>query len=464
MRWFANLSSQVISLDFEEDNATSTGRKIQGIIAALDDVEQFEAIDTSVQIKAYINEIRDIFKVMIRTVNIKREIMHVIDNISDLSYAWNVLGDYINIFHERIKKDPTSVVRLRATFIKLASILDVPLVRITAIDSPDAESVAEYYSGELVEFVRRVLEIIPVSVFQLLSGIVDIQIHKMVPIPIRPEAKDLKEYAQLDLRFELAKLSHQVSIFTEGVLVMEKTLLGIIQVDPREILQEGLRRELVRQITHALHNNLLFKELSRQEINKNFGNLASTLEGFKRSIEYIQDYIDTPGLKIYQQEISRIFSYYTEQEANRYLKKKTFDNSSRFQSKTIPIPRYDSGSAIDENGGNNFLGRSMSALLFLTDSTRTVYAPECSAWFVHSAPDQKQTPTHESCGIRTFSLLERSLGVSGLRGIDRLLAFRSVYEISGFLKFYKNDVYPFRALFEQVKPCLFKFTYQIITN
>jgi WASH complex subunit strumpellin len=455
MRWFANLSSQVISLDFEEDNATSTGRKIQGIIAALDDVEQFEAIDTSVQIKTYISEIREIFKVMIRTVNIKREIMHVIDNISDLSYAWNVLGDYINIFHERIKKDPTSVVRLRATFIKLASILDVPLVRITAIDSPDAESVAEYYSGELVEFVRRVLEIIPVSVFQLLSGIVDIQIHKMVPIPIRPEAKDLKEYAQLDLRFELAKLSHQVSIFTEGVLVMEKTLLGIIQVDPREILQEGLRRELVRQITHALHNNLLFKELSRQEINKNFGNLASTLEGFKRSIEYIQDYIDTPGLKIYQQEISRIFSYYTEQEANRYLKKKTFDNSSRFQSKTIPIPRYDSGCAIDENGGNNFLGRSMSALLFLTDSTRTVYAPECSAWFVHSAPDQKQTPTHESCGIRTFSLLERSLGVSGLRGIDRLLAFRSVYEISGFLKFYKNDVYPFRTLFEQVKPCRF---------
>jgi WASH complex subunit strumpellin len=37
------------------------------------------------------------------------------------------------------------------------------------------------------------------------------------------QAKDLKDYAQLDLRFELAKLTHQVSIFTEGVLVMEKT-------------------------------------------------------------------------------------------------------------------------------------------------------------------------------------------------------------------------------------------------
>lgn len=455
MRWFSNLAAQVNALDLEEDHATATGRKIQGIISALDDVEHFEAIDTSVQIKSYLGEIRDIFKVMIRTVNIKREISHIIDNISDLSYAWHVLDDYLSILHDRIKQDPASVVLLRATFLKLASILDVPLVRITAIDSPDAESVAEYYSSELVEFVRRVLEIIPVSIFQLLTGIVDIQIHRMTPIPIRPEAKDLKDYAQLDLRFELARLTHQVSIFTEGILVMEKTLLGIIQVDPRQILEEGLRRELVRQITHALHSNLLFKELSRQEINKSLATIASTLDGFKRSIEYIQDYIDTAGLKIFQQEISRVFSYYTEQEANRYLKKKTFDTSSRYQSKTVPIPKYESVIVSEEYGGNNFLGRAMSAVLFLTDSTCTIYAPECSAWFIHPAPDQKQVSTVESCGIRTFLLLERSLGVAGMIGIDRLLAFRSVYEINVFLKFYKTEVNPFRTLFEQVREGLF---------
>lgn len=85
-------------------------------------------------------------------------------------------------------------------------------MRITAIDSPDIESVAEYYSGELVEFVRLVLEVIPVSVFKVLSEIEQIMTHQMSPIPIRLEAKDLKEYAQLDLRLELAKLTHQVSI------------------------------------------------------------------------------------------------------------------------------------------------------------------------------------------------------------------------------------------------------------
>ena len=239
VRWFAGLAAQVNALNLEEDHATATGRKIQGLIAALEDVEQFEAVDTNVQIKAFLNEARDIFRMMIRTVNIKNEVLNVLETISDASFAWQTLNDYTAVFHDRIRKDPTSVVLLRATFLKTASILDVPLVRITAIESPDAVSVAEYYSGELVEFVRLVLEIIPISVFHVLSQIVRIQTHQMKPIPIRLEAKDLKDYAQLDMRCELAKLTHQVSIFTEGILVMEKTLLGVIQIEPRQILEEG---------------------------------------------------------------------------------------------------------------------------------------------------------------------------------------------------------------------------------
>lgn len=459
MKWFAGLAAQVTALNLEEDHATATGRKIQGLIAALEDVEQFEAVDTNIQIKSFLNEARDIFRMMIRTVNIKNEVLQILENCSDLSYAWQTLSDYIPVFHERVRKDPGAVVLLRATFLKAASILDVPLVRIAAIDSPDVVSVAEYYSGELVEFVRQVLEVIPISVFSVLSQIVNIQTHKMKPLPIRPEAKDLKDYAQLDLRFDLAKLTHQVSIFTEGILVMEKTLLGVIQIEPRHLLEEGLRRELVRQVSQAMHSDLTFKDMTRHEINHNMSKLAATLDGLKRSIEYLQDYIGIAGLKIFQQEFARIVNYNTEQESNRFLKKKTFDSASRFQSKAIPIPRVVSTSQnvyenYDETGAVNFMGRVMSSLLYLTDSTRTVYAPECSAWFIHTASDQKVVSTTEACGIRTFALLERSIGVIGMRGLDRLLAFRTVHGFNSFLKFYNTEVYPFRTLLDQVTKLL----------
>ena len=42
-----------------------------------------------------------------------------------------------------------------ATFLKLVSILDAPLVRINQSNSPDLPSVSQYYSSELVAYVRR---------------------------------------------------------------------------------------------------------------------------------------------------------------------------------------------------------------------------------------------------------------------------------------------------------------------
>ena len=50
--------------------------------------------------------------------------------MSDLSYAWEIVNDYISSFHDRVRRDPRSVVLLRATFLKLVSILDVPLTRV----------------------------------------------------------------------------------------------------------------------------------------------------------------------------------------------------------------------------------------------------------------------------------------------------------------------------------------------
>ena len=68
----------------------------------------------------------------------------------------------------------------------------------------------------------------------------------------------MKEFSQLDQRFQIAKLTHQVcycfgtcsvlnqvSVLSTGILAMRTTLVGVVQVDPKKLLEEGLRRELV---------------------------------------------------------------------------------------------------------------------------------------------------------------------------------------------------------------------------
>ena len=454
MKWFEALAREVEALDDAEAHATMMGRKIATLVSALEEVEQFEQVDTNMQIKAFLADTRDFLHQMVRVVNIQHTILNTMETISDLSYAWELMNDYIIVLHQRVLREPATAVLLRSTFLKLASILDVPLIRISQCDSPDQVSVAEYYSGELVAFVRRVLDIIPVSVFRVLDQIVEIQTHRLTPLPVKFEVQNLKEYAQLDERYDLARLTHQISVFTDGVLAMEKTLLGVIQVDPRQILQDGLRRELVRQVSRALHETLAFRTPgSASELEGVSEALAARMHGFRRSVEYVQDYCDIAGLKMWQEELGRVINYNTEHECNRYLRKKVYDGQSKFQSKVVPIPRFAGpppGHAPDAgDGAYNFVGRLLSALLAATDPTRTIYAPESCGWYTADGVEQ--------CGIKTFSLLNRAVSVIGLAGLDRLLAFKVVHELNGFLREYRASVVQrgYLPLLEQLRDGLF---------
>ena len=56
----------------------------------------------------------------------------------------------------------------------------------------------------------------------------------------------------------MARLTHAISVFTEGILMMKTTLVGIIKVDPKQLLEDGIRKELVKQVATALHQGLTF--------------------------------------------------------------------------------------------------------------------------------------------------------------------------------------------------------------
>jgi len=100
-----------------------------------------------------------------------------------------------------------------------------------------------------------------------------------------------------------------VSVFTEGVLSMKTTLVGIVKLDPKEVLESGIRKELVRQIASYLNVNLDFKTVRLQDFERSLTALGQKLDGFKQSFEYIQDYVSIYGLKIWQEEFSRIINY-----------------------------------------------------------------------------------------------------------------------------------------------------------
>lgn len=65
-------------------------------------------------------------------------------------------------------------------------------------------------------------------------------------------------------------MTHSMSIFTEGILMMKSTLVGIIRVDPKQLLEDGIRKELVKHVATALHNGLTFNPKAKVSIDNSF--------------------------------------------------------------------------------------------------------------------------------------------------------------------------------------------------
>uniref|UniRef100_A0A6I8NTA6 WASH complex subunit 5 n=1 Tax=Ornithorhynchus anatinus TaxID=9258 RepID=A0A6I8NTA6_ORNAN len=436
--WFREISKQILSLNY--DDSTAAGRKTVQLIQALEEVQEFHQLESNLQVCQFLADTRKFLHQMIRTINIKEEVLITMQIVGDLSFAWQLIDSFTAIMQESIRANPSMVTKLRATFLKLASALDLPLLRINQANSPDLLSVSQYYSGELVSYVRKVLQIIPESMFTSLLKIIKLQTHDIAEVPTRLDKDRLRDYAQLVPRYEVAKLTHAISIFTEGILMMKTTLVGIIKVDPKRLLEDGIRKELVKRVALALHRGLIFNPRAKpSELMPKLREMGATMDGFHRSFEYIQDYVNVYGLKIWQEEVSRIINYNVEQECNNFLRTKIQDWQSVYQSTHIPIPKF---TPVDESV--TFIGRLCREILRITDPKSTCYIDQLNTWY-----DLK---THqEVTSSRLFSEIQTTLGTFGLNGLDRLLCFMIVKELQNFLSAFQRTVLRDRTVQDTLK-------------
>lgn len=202
--WFREISKQILSLNY--DDSTAAGRKTVQLIQALEEVQEFHQLESNLQVCQFLADTRKFLHQMIRTINIKEEVLITMQIVGDLSFAWQLIDSFTSIMQESIRVNPSMVTKLRATFLKLASALDLPLLRINQANSPDLLSVSQYYSGELVSYVRKVLQIIPESMFTSLLKIIKLQTHDIIEVPTRLDKDKLRDYAQLGPRYEVLRL------------------------------------------------------------------------------------------------------------------------------------------------------------------------------------------------------------------------------------------------------------------
>jgi WASH complex subunit strumpellin len=438
---FSKIASELESLSFDPTgNPSVNSKKIVKLVSNLEELQDLHQLDSNLQVKQYVIEVRKLLHSMLRTMGIKEDVLITMQIVGDLTFAWKVIDNYTEYMQRGIKEDPSLVGRLRATFIKLSSALDLPLLRINQSESPNFISVSQYYSSELVGYVRKVLHIIPETLFSLMARIIDIQTNHIKELPTRLMKDQMKQYAQLEQRHEVARLTHSISLFAEGMLMMKTTLVGIIELDPKKLLEDGIRKELVLQVASALHTTLVFPVTKSKapEVVQRLQALAQIMDGYKRSFEYVQDYIGIYGLKIWQEEVSRIVNFNIEQECNAFIRRKVLDFDSVYQSRNIPIPKFP---PLDQFSVT-FIGRLTRELLKITDPKQTVFVNQMRSWYDSKSRAEVVTP-------RLFTLMMQSIGTAGMNGVDRLVSFMIQTELQHVRKFIERNMMRDKVTFDQ---------------
>uniref|UniRef100_A0A673J3R2 WASH complex subunit 5 n=1 Tax=Sinocyclocheilus rhinocerous TaxID=307959 RepID=A0A673J3R2_9TELE len=418
--WFREISKQIESLNYED--STAAGRKTVQLIQALVEVQEFHQLESNLQVCQFLADTRKFLHQMIRTINIKEEVLITMQIVGDLSYAWQIIDSFTSIMQESIRANPTMVTKLRATFLKVSQ---TGLFIYVTLD----------HNFLKLRFIQLSIDVWFVRIGQYLKSW-NLRVQKNQNI-------EKITFKVVQMKFLVAKLTHAISVFTEGILMMKTTLVGIIKVDPKQLLEDGIRKELVKRVAYALHKGLIFNPKAKpSELMPKLKEMAATMDGFYRSFEYIQDYVSIYGLKIWQEEVSRIINYNVEQECNSFLRTKIQDWQSVYQSTHIPIPKYPS---VDESA--TFIGRLCREILRITDPKTTCYFDQLNTWY-----DMR---THqEVTNNRLFSEIQDTLGTFGLNGLDRLLCFMIVKELQNFLTVLQKNILKDKAVVDVFKALL----------
>lgn len=95
---------------------------------------------------------------------------------------------------------------------------------------------------------------------------------------------------------------------------------------------------MLKSLAKTLHSQFIFKtQGSREELDTKLAKLKNKINGLKRAIEYIQDFLNVHGEKIWNEELTKIILFAVEKEAKSLINKKY---TAQLAEQEQEIPRF----------------------------------------------------------------------------------------------------------------------------
>ncbi|VDL64614.1 unnamed protein product [Nippostrongylus brasiliensis] len=158
------------------------------------------------------------------------------------------------------------------------------------------------YSYHLERRLRVILQTIPHRLFSVLKTTLCPALQRQWEPAFDKSAA--REMADFEDNFRLAEATYTISNLSLGVSRMALKKVGVISINPKELLEEGIRRELSLELPAML--TTLDKNQPLEDVLRN---LYEGIHPFHRAFIYLCEHVDINGHDMWRQEVDAIIRH-----------------------------------------------------------------------------------------------------------------------------------------------------------
>ncbi|KJH41392.1 hypothetical protein DICVIV_12637 [Dictyocaulus viviparus] len=241
--WFSRIKQTLESLDHSNKQNGEFVIQIKRKI-----IQVGEMMDLSrLALAQHLQKLHSNLDTLAALYNLSEEEKRRMQRSAEPSYLWPVLDDWTPRIQCQVL-DSSDAQTVRTLFFKLSLSINVLCEQL----------IGQAYSFHLERHLRVILQSIPHKLFSLLK-------NTLSPLLQQPWEHDvdkryMKMMADFDDNFRLAETTCTISNLSLGVSRMALKRVGFLSVNPKELLEEGIRRELVSElplllsVSEALHS------------------------------------------------------------------------------------------------------------------------------------------------------------------------------------------------------------------
>ncbi|VDO48208.1 unnamed protein product [Haemonchus placei] len=290
--WFLLMKKTLEELDLENRR---NGEFVIQVKRRIAQVGEMHDLSRNLALAQHLQRLETQLDCLSALYNVREEDERQAQRYADPSYLWPILDDWTPRIQRRILES-SNVNVVRALFFKLSISISTLCDRFS---DERKNLIGRAYSYHLERRLRTILQTIPNKLFMVLKTTLCPALQRQWDPVLDKSAA--REMADFDDNFHLAESTYTISNLSLGVSRMALKKVGVISINPKELLEEGIRRELALELPSLL--TLLDKNSSLEDVLRI---LSLNLHPFQRGFIYMCEHVDVNGHDMWREEVDAV--------------------------------------------------------------------------------------------------------------------------------------------------------------